>query len=59
MCKTADMTTFSVKPNGAEKAVDILGDINEKEKALLEKSIAGLKDNIQKGVKFAQTPAQK
>ena len=46
-------------PNGAEKAVDILGDITEKEKKLLEAAVAGLKGNIEKGVDFAHNPPQK
>jgi malate dehydrogenase len=44
-------------PNGAEKAVDILDDITEKEKALLEACVTGLKGNIAKGVNFIQNPA--
>lgn len=49
-----------LQPNGAEKAVDILGDITDQEKKLLEKAVAGLKDNIEKGVVFAnKPPAQK
>ncbi|KAL0473697.1 mitochondrial precursor [Neurospora intermedia] len=46
-------------PNGAEKAIDILGDITEKEKTLLEAAVKGLKGNIQKGVDFAHNPPQK
>ena len=49
-----------LQPNGAEKAVDVLGDITDQEKKLLEKAITGLQDNIQKGVVFAnKPPAQK
>jgi malate dehydrogenase len=44
-------------PAGAEKAVDILGDITDKEKKLLEACISGLKGNISKGVSFVQNPA--
>ncbi len=47
------------QPNGAEKAIDVLTDITKTEKALLEKALSGLQDNIAKGVRFAQTPAQK
>jgi malate dehydrogenase len=63
IAKKTGVDFFSVPielgPNGAEKAVDILGDITEKEKKLLEKAITGLTDNIQKGVVFATKPAQK
>ncbi|OIW33861.1 malate dehydrogenase [Coniochaeta ligniaria NRRL 30616] len=45
-------------PNGAEKAVDILGDLTAKEKTLLEAAIKGLKGNIEKGVTFANQPPQ-
>lgn len=48
-----------LQPNGAEKAVDILGDITEKEKKLLAAAVAGLKGNIEKGVAFAHNPPQK
>lgn len=41
------------QPNGAEKAIDILGDVTEKEKKLLAKALDGLKGNIEKGVTFA------
>ncbi|GKT43814.1 malate dehydrogenase, cytoplasmic [Colletotrichum spaethianum] len=46
-------------PNGAEKAIDILGNITEKEKKLLEAAVEGLKGNIKKGVDFAHNPPQK
>ncbi|KAJ9155791.1 malate dehydrogenase [Coniochaeta hoffmannii] len=47
-------------PNGAEKAVDVLGDLTAREKTLLEAAIKGLKGNIEKGVTFAnQAPQQK
>lgn len=46
-------------PNGAEKAVNILADVSEKEQKLLETCIGGLKANIQKGVDFANPPPQK
>ncbi|KAF3769667.1 malate dehydrogenase [Cryphonectria parasitica EP155] len=45
-------------PNGAEKAVDILGDITDKEKTLLEAATKGLKGNIEKGVSFANQAAK-
>jgi len=44
------------QPNGAEKAIDILGDINEKEQKLLDKCLEGLSGNIEKGVKFVTSP---
>ncbi|PKS11886.1 hypothetical protein jhhlp_001180 [Lomentospora prolificans] len=46
-------------PNGAEKAVDALGDLTDKEKKLLEACIGGLKGNIEKGVNFVKNPPQK
>ncbi len=48
-----------MQPNGAEKAIDVLGDITGKEKTLLEAAIKGLKGNIEKGVTFAHNPPQK
>ncbi|KAK1750714.1 lactate/malate dehydrogenase [Echria macrotheca] len=61
--KIAGVDFFSVPvelgPNGAEKAINILGDITDKEKALLEVAVKGLKDNIEKGVSFAHNPPQK
>ncbi|CAG9996639.1 unnamed protein product [Clonostachys byssicola] len=46
-------------PNGAEKAIDPLEGITEKEQALLTKAIEDLKGNIAKGVDFAHNPPQK
>ncbi|KAH6975922.1 lactate/malate dehydrogenase [Ilyonectria sp. MPI-CAGE-AT-0026] len=46
-------------PNGAEKAINPLEGITEKEKALLTKCIDGLKGNIVKGVEFVHNPPQK
>ncbi|SPN98335.1 probable malate dehydrogenase [Cephalotrichum gorgonifer] len=43
-------------PNGAEKAIDVLGNITEKEKKLLAACTAGLKGNIEKGVAFVKNP---
>lgn len=54
-CKTLTI----LQPNGAEKAVNILADISDKEKLLLETAIKGLKGNIEKGITFAHTPQQK
>jgi malate dehydrogenase len=48
-----------LQPNGAEKAVNILSDISDKEKTLLDAAIKGLKGNIEKGVTFAHNPPQK
>jgi len=45
--------------NGAEKAVDVLGDLTDKEKKLLEAAVTGLKGNIEKGVNFVKNPPQK
>ncbi|PFH56861.1 hypothetical protein XA68_15843 [Ophiocordyceps unilateralis] len=46
-------------PNGAEKAINPLEGVTEKEKALLAKASADLKGNITKGVDFAHNPPQK
>lgn len=51
--------TNCVQPNGAEKAINPLEGITEKEKALLTKCIDGLKGNIAKGVEFVHNPPQK
>ncbi|KAF4783627.1 malate dehydrogenase [Colletotrichum scovillei] len=63
IAKKTGVDFFSVPielgPNGAEKAIDILGDITEKEQKLLEAAVAGLKGNIQKGVEFAHKAPQK
>jgi len=45
--------------SGAENAINPLTNINEGEKKLLAAAVEGLKGNIEKGVTFAQTPAQK
>ncbi|PSS00913.1 malate dehydrogenase [Coniella lustricola] len=62
IAKKTGLDFFSVPielgPNGAEKAVDILGDITEKEKTLLDAALKGLKGNIEKGVTFATQPAK-
>ena len=47
------------QPNGAEKAVNVLGSIDEGEKVLLKAAIEGLAGNITKGVNFAHNPPQK
>jgi len=46
-------------PNGAEKAINILSDITDKEKTLLDACVQGLKGNIEKGIQFAHNPPQK
>ena len=51
--------TNRTQPNGAEKAINPLEGITEKEKALLEKAIDGLKGNITKGIEFVHNPPQK
>jgi malate dehydrogenase len=38
--------------------VDIIGDLTDKEKTLLEAAVKGLKGNIEKGVTFANQPPQ-
>jgi len=43
-------------PSGAEKANNILGSANEKEKKLIEAAIKGLKGNIEKGIEFVKNP---
>jgi malate dehydrogenase len=51
--------TDNAQPNGAEKAINVLTDINDDEKTLLKACVAGLKGNIEKGVSFAHNPPQK
>ncbi|BDD56489.1 hypothetical protein MAP00_001939 [Monascus purpureus] len=46
-------------PNGAEKAINVLGGITEQEKKLLETSAKGLKGNIEKGIDFVKNPPPK
>ncbi|ORY63575.1 malate dehydrogenase [Pseudomassariella vexata] len=46
-------------PNGAEKAINVLTGITDKEQALLKACTEGLKGNIEKGVAFAHNPPQK
>jgi len=43
-------------PNGAEQAVDVLDGISEEEKKLLAACVRGLKENIQKGIDFVNSP---
>lgn len=46
--------------SGAEKAIDVVSKVNDYEKKLLEACYTGLKDNIAKGIEFANNPpAQK
>jgi malate dehydrogenase len=63
IAKATGVDFFSVPielgPNGAEKAINALEGITDKEKALLDKAIVGLKDNIEKGINFVHTPAEK
>lgn len=51
--------TIPPQPNGAEKATNILANITDKEKTLLDACVKGLKGNIEKGVTFAHNPPQK
>ncbi|KAK5627730.1 hypothetical protein RRF57_003445 [Xylaria bambusicola] len=46
-------------PNGVENVTNPLTDLTEKEKGLLETCLKDLKGNIEKGVTFATTPAEK
>ncbi|KAK7737029.1 hypothetical protein SLS53_006785 [Cytospora paraplurivora] len=46
-------------PNGAEKAINPLGNISAKEKELLAKGLEGLKISIEKGLAFAASTPQK
>ncbi|KAK4540960.1 hypothetical protein LTR36_008468 [Oleoguttula mirabilis] len=45
--------------DGAQKAINVLGDANEYEKKLLQACYEGLKGNISKGIEFVQNPPQK
>lgn len=45
-------TLVELGPSGAEKAINILGDLNEYEKKLMGPCIEGLKGNITSGVEF-------
>ncbi|KAL5454078.1 hypothetical protein PMIN06_005178 [Paraphaeosphaeria minitans] len=57
IAKTVGVEYFSVPielgTSGVEKAVDVVGKANDHEKKLLEEAYKGLKDNIAKGVDFA------
>jgi len=46
-------------PEGAEKAINVLGSANAHEKKLIETAISGLKGNIEKGVEFVKNPPPK
>lgn len=46
-------------PSGAEKAIDVVSNVNDAEKKLLEACYTGLKGNITKGIEFVQNPPQK
>jgi malate dehydrogenase len=47
------MRLTDIKPNGAQKAINVVSQANEYEKKLLEKAYDGLKGNISKGIEFA------
>lgn len=47
------------QPSGAEKAINILGDVSSDEKQLLEACRTGLKTDIKKGTDFIQTSPPK
>ncbi|KAI1752252.1 malate dehydrogenase [Xylaria castorea] len=61
--KATGLDYFSVPvelgPNGIEKVTNPLAGITEKEKSLVDASVKGLKDNIEKGITFAHNPPQK
>ncbi|KAI0389992.1 malate dehydrogenase [Xylariaceae sp. FL0594] len=63
VAKATGLEFFSVPielgPNGAEKAINPLANITEKEKTLVEACVNGLKGNIEKGITFAHNPPQK
>lgn len=46
-------------PEGAKKAINILGKANDYEKKLLEKCKQDLKGNIEKGIEFVKNPPEK
>lgn len=48
-----------VQVGGAENAINILENVTEQEKKLLETAIKGLKGNIDKGVDFVKNPPPK
>jgi malate dehydrogenase len=47
------------KRNGAEKAINILQGVTEREKKLLEACTKGLKGNIEKGIEFVKNTPPK
>jgi len=63
IAKETGVDYFSVPvelgPSGAEKALNILGNADEKEKKLIEACVKGLKGNIEKGVDFVKNPPPK
>lgn len=63
IAKETGVDYFSVPvelgPSGAEKALNILGDADDKEKKLIEACVKGLKGNIEKGVDFVKNPPPK
>ena len=50
---------ITLGPQGAEEAENVLGNVSEAEKGLLEACKAGLKGNIEKGVEFVHNPPPK
>ncbi|PYH98922.1 malate dehydrogenase [Aspergillus ellipticus CBS 707.79] len=52
-------TLVELGKNGAEKAINILEGVTEKEKQLLKACTEGLKGNIEKGVDFIKNPPPK
>ncbi|KKA27155.1 hypothetical protein TD95_000371 [Thielaviopsis punctulata] len=45
-------------PNGAEKVLDPLDGLTDKEKTLVEACLTGLKGNVEKGIVFANKPTE-
>ncbi|KAL2007186.1 hypothetical protein VTN00DRAFT_8624 [Thermoascus crustaceus] len=63
IAKETGVDFFSVPvelgPAGAEKAINVLGEVTEQEKKLLEVCTKGLKTNIDKGIDFVKNPPPK
>ncbi|KAI1333764.1 malate dehydrogenase [Xylariaceae sp. FL0016] len=63
IAKATGLDFFSVPielgPTGAEKAINPLANISDKEKTLVDACVKGLKGNIEKGITFAHNPPQK
>ena len=51
------LTVFQA--SGAEKATNVISDVNDEEKKLLEPCKTGLKGSIGKGIEFVHNPPPK